>query len=83
MEVGAGFPAQVIGDFDATLQGDLLAPSVAKSLNGELMAIPLQGKRLFRTVVNRVVTSSVESKPIYSLPSFLLPLLAIHKTINP
>lgn len=58
----SGFPAQVVGDFDATLQGDLLAPSVAKSLNGELMAMPLQGKRQFRTVVNGVVTSSVESE---------------------
>lgn len=56
----SGFPAQVVGDFDATLQGDLLAPSLAKSLNGELMAIPLQGKRQFRTVVNGTVTSSVE-----------------------
>ncbi|AXH63173.1 MULTISPECIES: AsmA family protein [Providencia] len=75
----AGFPAQVIGDFDATLQGDLLAPSVAKSLNGELMAVPLQGKRLFRTVVNGVVTSSVESdadlQPIE--PSLVEPLPAL------
>lgn len=58
----SGFPAQVIGDFDVTLQGDLLAPSLTKSLNGELMASPLQGKRLYRTVVNGVVTSSVESE---------------------
>lgn len=58
----SGFPAQVIGDFDATLQGDFLAPSVAKSLNGELMAMPLQGKRLYRTVVKGVVTSSVETQ---------------------
>ncbi|EJD6540019.1 MULTISPECIES: AsmA family protein [Providencia] len=58
----SGFPAQVIGDFDATLQGDLLAPSLSKSLNGELMAVPLQGKRMFRTVVNGVVTSSVETE---------------------
>lgn len=58
----SGFPAQVIGDFDVTLQGDLLAPSLAKSVNGELMASPLQGKRLYRTVVNGVVTSSVESE---------------------
>ena len=57
-----GFPAQTLGDFDVTLQGDLLAPSLAKSTNGELMAIPLQGKRMYRTVVNGEVTSSVESE---------------------
>lgn len=57
----SGFPAQVIGDFDATLQGDFLAPSLANSLNGELMAVPLQGKRLYRTVVKGVVTSSIET----------------------
>ncbi|MEQ4654315.1 AsmA family protein [Providencia rettgeri] len=75
----AGFPAQVIGDFDATLQGDLLAPSVAKSLNGELMAVPLQGKRLFRTVVNGVVTSSVESEADLqpTEPSLVEPLPAL------
>lgn len=75
----AGFPAQVIGDFDATLQGDLLAPSVAKSLNGELMAIPLQSKRLFRTVVNGVVTSSVESEADLqpTEPSLVEPLPAL------
>ncbi|MEY0174812.1 AsmA family protein [Providencia rettgeri] len=75
----AGFPAQVIGDFDATLQGDLLALSVAKSLNGELMAIPLQGKRLFRTVVNGVVTSSVESEADLqpTEPSLVEPLPAL------
>ncbi|EPQ5228919.1 AsmA family protein [Providencia stuartii] len=75
----AGFPAQVIGDFDATLQGDLLAPSVEKSLNGELMAVPLQGKRLFRTVVNGVVTSSVESEADLqpTEPSLVEPLPAL------
>ncbi|MCW2256686.1 hypothetical protein M2263_002777 [Providencia alcalifaciens] len=57
-----GFPPQVIGDFDTSLQGDFLAPSLVKSLNGELSAIPLQGKQMYRTVVNGVVTSSVESE---------------------
>lgn len=72
----SGFPAQVVGDFDVTLQGDLLAPSVAKSLNGELMATPLQGKRLFRTVVNGTVTSSIESETdlLSTEPSLAEPL---------
>ncbi|HEM6893729.1 TPA: AsmA family protein [Providencia stuartii] len=71
-----GFPPQVIGDFDTSLQGDLLAPSLAKSVNGELVATPLQGKQMYRTVVNGVVTSSVESdapptesQPVGSLPT--------------
>ncbi|MEX9754288.1 AsmA family protein [Providencia vermicola] len=57
-----GFPSQIVGDFDASLQGDLLAPSLANSLNGELVAIPLQGKQMYRTVVKGVVTSSVENE---------------------
>lgn len=71
-----GFPPQVIGDFDTSLQGDLLAPSLAKSVNGELVATPLQGKQMYRTVVNGVITSSVESdtpptesQPVGSLPT--------------
>ncbi|EMU9121371.1 AsmA family protein [Providencia stuartii] len=71
-----GFPPQVIGDFDTSLQGDLLALSLAKSVNGELVATPLQGKQMYRTVVNGVVTSSVESdapptesQPVGSLPT--------------
>ncbi|EPE1181908.1 AsmA family protein [Providencia stuartii] len=71
-----GFPPQVIGDFDTSLQGDLLAPSLAKSVNGGLVATPLQGKQMYRTVVNGVVTSSVESdapptesQPVGSLPT--------------
>ncbi|WP_283126185.1 AsmA family protein [Providencia stuartii] len=65
-----GFPPLIIGDFDTTLQGDLFAPSVEKSLNGELVATPLQGKQMYRTVVNGVVTSSVESDapPVESQP---------------
>ncbi len=66
-----GFPPQTLGDFDVTLQGDLLATSLAKSTNGELMAIPLQGKRMYRTVIKGEVTSSVESET--SEPSMIQP----------
>ena len=59
----AGFPAQMIGDFDATLQGDFLSSSLQKSLNGELVVIPLQGKQMYRTVVKGEVTSSVSETP--------------------
>ncbi|MCB6145880.1 hypothetical protein AB6G22_18440 [Providencia hangzhouensis] len=43
------------------------------------MAVPLQGKRLFRTVVNGVVTSSVESEADLqpTEPSLVEPLPAL------
>lgn len=41
-----GLPREIIGDFDLTLQGNLLAKSIQNTLNGELVAIPLQGKNL-------------------------------------
>ncbi|EKT60984.1 hypothetical protein [Providencia sneebia] len=78
-----GFPPQLMGDFDTTLQGDLLAPKLTKTLNGELMAMPLQGKRMFRTVVNGVVTSSVESEmaPVESETMPLEPPVPSHQQI--
>lgn len=73
-----GFPPQLVGDFDASLQGDFFAPSLVKSLNGELVAIPLQGKQLYRTVIKGVVTSSVESEtaPAESGPITPMPVPA-------
>ncbi|XQX22119.1 AsmA family protein, partial [Providencia alcalifaciens] len=58
----SGFSPQMWGDFEASLQGDLLASPLASSLNGKLTAVPLQGSRIVRTVVDGYVTSSMASQ---------------------
>ncbi len=55
----SGFSPQMWGDFDTSLQGDLLADPLAYSINGELTAKPLQGSEIYRTVVNGKVTPTV------------------------
>lgn len=56
-----GLPREVIGDFDLTLQGNLLAKSIQNTLNGELVAIPLQGEKIYRLVDNGKVTAKIEA----------------------
>lgn len=55
----SGFSPQMWGDFEASLQGDLLASPLVSSLNGKLTAKPLQGSAQLRTVVDGHVASGV------------------------